>query len=94
VRYEFSALPEVAADVRFGFMGPIHVRNSEVEALHEPWGKSGKRKAESGKRKHGGVFGNEGFKVPMRVQKQMEATHGLASRCGYGKSGFTAFSPW
>ena len=34
-----------------------------------------KWKAESGKRKHGGVFGNEGFKVPVRVQKQMEATH-------------------
>ena len=52
--------------------------------LHKPWGKSGKRPAtaqpvgrswESGKRKHGGVFGNEGFKVPMRVHKQMEATH-------------------
>jgi hypothetical protein len=37
--------------------------------------KSGKRKAENGKRKHGGVFGNEGFKAPMRVQKQMEALH-------------------
>jgi len=32
-------------------------------------------KAESGKRKHGGVFGNEGFKVSMRVHKQMEARH-------------------
>src|SRR5215813_5258128 len=30
------------------FMVPTRVRNSKVEALHEPWGKSGKRKAESG----------------------------------------------
>ena len=64
-------------------MVSMRVRKLEVSATHEPWGKSGKRKAESGNTRivlvlvldFWGRLRNEGFKVPMRVQKQMETLH-------------------
>src|SRR5215813_6635136 len=72
------------------FKAPMRVRKLEVEALHEPWGKNGKRKAESGNAltrpcghplpSDGRGAGGEGsfacrFKAPIRVHEQVEATH-------------------